>query len=71
VEYLGDDDVYLTESALLKSIFRQIATPDGSGNLQEHQLILMLLSLFADQYRPRSHTISLSCVAAAQADLNV
>jgi hypothetical protein len=39
--------VYLTESALLRSIFRQIATTDGSGNLQEHQLTLMLLSLFA------------------------
>jgi hypothetical protein len=42
--------VYLTESALLRSIFRQIATTDGSGNLQEPQLTLMLLRPFADQY---------------------
>jgi hypothetical protein len=47
VEYLGDDGCIFTESALLRSIFRQIATTDGSSNLQEHQLTPMLLSLFA------------------------
>jgi hypothetical protein len=69
VEYLGDE-AYRTECVAI-SISRQSATTGGSGNLQEHQLTLMLLWLFADQYRPRSDTISLSCVAAAQADLNV